>query len=151
MTRKDGKALCECPEHGLYQTSISVSKNFRAFCKKLGSKPNRSQGYYTSIELKVKRILDSLGLREGIDYVHNCRIKNGKRYYWLDFYLPLFKSVIRVNPKIWHSMWNRGSSDLDQKKFLLSNNLEVFDIDEKSKIEDIISLIKLLQEKYKIN
>lgn len=115
MTRKDGKAMLECPTHGLYETSIAVSKNFRLFCSKLGSKPNRESWYYTSSEFKVKRYLDKAGLVEGLDYFHNNRVPveiDGKeRYFWPDFTVPAKKLIIGASPAIWHRMWARNKAD----------------------------------------
>jgi len=145
MTRKDGKALCECPEHGLYQTSIAVSKQFRMFCSKIASKPNRSQSYYTSLEKKVKQILDKLGYRAGVDYIHNCLIPNGRHKYYVDFYLPMLRLVIECNGSVWHNLWARRDSDKRKREFLESLNLKYIEIDEKTykTIEDILKQLKV--------
>ncbi len=144
-----GYAYMECKEHGLFKTSVKVSKNFRKFCSKIAKKPNRSPYYYTSTEKKVKDILDKAKYIEGIDYLHNVRIKDTTRktkkggpiYYWLDFYIPKEELVISVNPTIWHRMWQREKSDNKKIKFLESLGLKVISIDEKS-LNDIKRYIK---------
>ena len=138
MSRKDGKAMLECPEHGLYETSIATSKNFRKFCAKLGSAPNRSPTYYTSSESKVKRYLVNHGLVEGLDFFHNARIGpfvNGNKkkvYYWCDFVVPSKKLVIEASPEIWHKMWNREDADLRKAKFLGQLGWTLMNLNEKA-------------------
>jgi len=136
----NGYAFMECKEHGLFKTSVKVSKNFRKFCSKIAKKPNRSPYYYTSSEKKIKDILDKAKYIEGIHYFHNVRVKDTTRknkrggpiYYWLDFYIPEERLVICVNPTIWHRMWSREKSDNKKNKFLESLGLKVIEIDEKS-------------------
>lgn len=135
MTRKDGKAMCECPTHGLYETSIAVSKNFRLFCSKLGSAPNRSQGYYTSSEFRVKRYLDNHGQMEGLDYVHNARVPvvmdGKKRYFWPDFIVYSKRLIIGASPHIWHQMWARNNADDRFSDYMKGLGWEVINLDEK--------------------
>jgi endogenous inhibitor of DNA gyrase (YacG/DUF329 family) len=134
----NGYAIMECKKHGLFKTSVKVSKNFRKFCSKIAKKSNRSPIYYTSFEKRIKNILDKFGYREGLDYFHNVRIKDTTRktkkgqpiYYWLDFLIPLENLVIEASPKIWHRMWNRESSDKKKIKFLESLGLTVITITE---------------------
>lgn len=133
MHTKDGYAYMLCKNCKVqYKTSTKVSANFRKFCSKIASKPNKSQSYYTSLELKVKRILLKLGYREGIDFIHNCMIPNGKVKYYVDFYLPKESLVIECSPSIWHNMWNREESDRRKMEFLMSEGLNVLEVDEKS-------------------
>jgi len=140
LSRKDGKAMCECPKDGLFETSIGVSKNFRKFCSRIARKPNRSPVYYTSMEYKIKKILENLGLIEGLDFWHNVRVKFNEKYYtWLDFYIPRKNLIIRASPSIWHVRWSRGDADDRIRKFLESKSLLVLDITEKTfNIEKVI-------------
>jgi len=135
MTRRDGKAMCECREHGLYETSIAVSKNFRLFCAKLGSAPNRDPHYYTSSEERVQRFLERRGLKEGLDYFHNSRVAvevDGKRrYFWPDFVVPSKKIIIGASPHIWHQMWARNHADDRFSEAMKKLDWEVINLDEK--------------------
>jgi len=96
-----------CNEHGLFEVDIKKSLNFRKYCSELGSKPNRSPFYYTSLEEKTKKALDKLK----IVYFHNVGIELEGHKYYLDFYLPLYNTVIGVNPSIWHKIGDRDKSD----------------------------------------
>jgi len=122
-----GKSFMECKEHGIFEIDNKRSLNFRKFCSKLGSKPNRSQSYYTSTEERIKGYLDRRRLIEGIDYVHNCKIKNPNKqtYYWIDFLFHTRKIAIEVSPLIWHCMWGREKSELDKIKYLKSLGFKV--------------------------
>lgn len=149
LTRHDGKAMLECPEHGLFETSIATSKNFRTFCAKLGSAPNRSPTYYTSSEGVVQRFLVRQGLREGLDFFHNARVgpfindKNHKVYFWCDFVVPKYTLILEASPRIWHKMWNRGQAD-NRKELCLGNlGWKVINLDEK----DLHQLNKIRKEK----
>lgn len=124
---------CKCQ----YKTSTAVSANFRKFCSKVGSKPNRSPTYYTSSEEKVRRFLKNRGLLEGLDFFHNSRIgpfineNENKVYYWCDFVIPEKKLVIEVSPSVWHKMWNRESADERKNKILEDLGWEVIHLNEK--------------------
>ena len=137
MARKDGKAMLECPQHGLFETSIATSKNFRKFCQKLGSAPNRNPTYYTSSEQRVKRFLVNHKMKEGLDFFHNSRIGpfiNGNKrkvYYWCDFVIPSKKLVLEASPAIWHKMWNRNEADERKTKFLGQLGWTVYNLNEK--------------------
>jgi len=135
LTRKDGKALCECPKCGLYETSIAVSKNFRKFCQKLGSAPNREPTYYTSSEERVKRYLEHNGLREGLDFFHNNRVlilmNEKRRYFWPDFVIPSKKLIIGASPHIWHMLWSRNGADERFSAYMKSLGWKVIHLDEK--------------------
>jgi len=147
LSRKDGKAMCECSKDGLFETSIGVSKNFRKFCSKIARKPNRSPIYYTSFEYKIKRILENLGLIEGLDFWHNVRVKfNNKSYTWLDFYIPRKDIIVRASPSVWHKMWSRGTADDRIKLFLESKGLNVIDITEKN-YKESFELLDILIKK----
>jgi len=132
LINSKGRAMMECPKHGLYETKIAVSKNFRIFCSKVAKQPNRSQSYYTKSEQKVKDFLEKNGYREGIDFIHNARVKLNNRYYWLDFYIPRERLVIEVSPKIWHQMWNRQESDKTKYQILKANGLRVVEVHDKN-------------------
>jgi len=140
LVNSKGIAMMKCDTHGLYETSVDVSKDFRIFCSKVAKKHTRSQGYFTSGEKKIRKILLNLGLREGIDYMHNVRVKNGRTYYWLDFYFPKLDLSLPYNPKIWHSLWNRAESDKRKHKFLLDNGIKEISITNRNmnKIPEII-------------
>jgi len=134
MHNRDGIAYMLCKKCNIqYKTSCRVSANFRKFCQKLGSKPNRTQGYYTSSEIKIKKYLNHLGLIEGKDYIHNCRFKNihNNCYYWVDFYLPFEKLIVEASPSVWHKMWGREKSDKKKVIYLTSLNLTVIILNEK--------------------
>ena len=131
---KKGYAYCLCPNcKTQYKTSTKVSINFRKFCSKVASEPNRSQLHYSSLEKKVKDILDSFGYREGIDYIHNVAMRNGKSIYYVDFYIPSESKVIECNGTIWHELWGRKESDKRKIKFLKDNGLTVIIVTEKTK------------------
>lgn len=132
MVTKTGISMMECKEHGLYQTSNKVSKNFRKFCSKIASHPNRSQSYYTPLEAKVRDILLGAGYKIGKDFIHNCLFRNCKSIYFVDFYLPREDLILECSPKIWHSLWNRRASDEKKYKFLSDLGLKVVEVDEKN-------------------
>jgi len=141
MYNRKGYAYMLCSKCGVqYKTSTKVSANFRKLCSRVAKKPNRTQGYYTPIEKKIKQLLDKNGYREGIDYIHNCRVRNGKSYYWLDFYIPSEHLVIEVDPKIWHTRWNREESDKRKYTFLKEQGLNVISVTEKDykRIEEVL-------------
>jgi len=133
MHNRDGYAFMLCSKCNVqYKTSTRVSASFRKFCSKVARQPNRDPTYYTSTEKKVKKLLDEFKYREGLDYFHNVRVKNGKRYYWLDFVIPLEHKVIEVSPSIWHRMWNRQSSDKRKYQFLQNNDFTVIEVNERN-------------------
>jgi hypothetical protein len=129
--------MLECPEHGLFETSIATSKNFRTFCAKLGSAPNRSPTYYTSSEGVVQRFLVKQGLNEGLDFFHNARVgpflNNNKHkiYFWCDFVVPKHILILEASPRIWHRMWNREQADNRKELFLGNLGWKVINLDEK--------------------
>jgi len=101
---------CKCEIHGEWKVSFLRSFKFRRLCSIAASKPNKDSRYYTPPEVRAKKILDSMGLRENIDYYHNKRIRVGKgRYYYPDF-IVFDKIVFGVDPSIWHTMWNRDDN-----------------------------------------
>lgn len=138
MHSRDGFAYMICPKCNVqYKTSVAVSANFRKFCSKVGSAPNRSPSYYTSSEEKVRYFLQNRGLLEGLDFFHNARVgpfkneKNRKVYYWVDFAIPKYKLIIEVSPNVWHRLWNREEAD-ERKNIILTNlGWKVIHLDEK--------------------
>ena len=131
---KKGYAYCLCPNcKTQYKTSTRISINFRKFCSKIASEPNRSQLHYSSLEKKVKKILDKFGYREGIDYIHNVAMRNGRSIYYIDFYIPRENKVIECNGTVWHDLWNRRASDKRKLKFLEEQGLRVIIVTEKTK------------------
>jgi len=146
-----GKAIMRCPTHGLFETDVKKSLRFRKICSRIAKNMKRTQGSYSSLEKKFKKFLDELHFREGIDYIHNCRVKNNDRYYWLDFYFPRTTIgkpvVIEINPRLWHNRWNREKSDNSKTEFLESNGVLVFnllpkDLDNVSKIRNFLSFLR---------
>ncbi|MHA1290750.1 MAG: hypothetical protein ACTSPB_25480, partial [Candidatus Thorarchaeota archaeon] len=119
---EDGYAYMCCPADGVFRTSIRVSFNFRKFCSKIASKPNRDPSYYTPGENKIRKLLIDKGLKEGKDFHHNYKFEivanNRKRHYWVDFYLKDYGVVLEYSPSIWHRMWNREKSDRMKYKLL---------------------------------
>jgi len=116
MHSKEGFAFMLCKKCKVqYKTSTAVSANFRKFCSKLGSAPNRSPTHYTSAEQTVQRYLEKRGLREGLDFTHNTRVKvkmdNKSRFFWPDFVIPAKKLIVGASPHIWHQMWARNNAD----------------------------------------
>ena len=148
LTRKDGKAMLECPNHGLFETSIATSKNFRIFCAKLGSAPNRSPTYYTSSEAVIQRFLVNQGLKEGLEFFHNSRVGpflNGNKhkvYFWCDFVVPKYHLILEASPRIWHKLWNREQGDNRKELFLGNLGWKVINLDEK----DLNQLNKIRKE-----
>lgn len=135
MSRKDGKAMLECPKDGLFETNIATSKNFRKFCAKLGSAKNRDPHYYTSAEEKIKRYLENRGLVEGLDFTHNTRISvkidSKNRYFWPDFVIHFKKLMVGASPEIWHRMWARNNADERFTEAMKILGWEVLNLDEK--------------------
>jgi transcription elongation factor Elf1 len=133
-----GYAFMICSKCGhMYKTSNKVSLNFREFCSKVASEPNRSQGYYTKGEEEIRKYLESIGMIEGLDFIHNCRVKNGSSYYWLDFYLPRLNLALEYSPEVWHRMWNRQTSDERKKFFLENHGIELIDVQDVKDLEGV--------------
>jgi len=134
MYSRDGYAYMLCSKCGVqYKTSTRVSANFRKFCHKIAKKPNRSQSYYTSSELKIRKILEENGYVQGKDFFHNIMFEKDKKHkYWVDFIIPEEKLIIEASPSVWHKMWNRNSSDNSKYKFLESLGYTIVEVDEKN-------------------
>jgi len=76
---------------------------FRLFSKEVADSYYKN-GKWSSLEVKMKQMLESLGLAEKEDYWHNFKLENPSQThtYELDFFLPNFKLVIECDGKIWH-------------------------------------------------
>ena len=125
--------LCECETHGKWKTNFLRSFSFRRLCSIVARKPNKDPSFYTKPELKIKRILDKLGLEENKDYYHNKRIKVKKgKYYYPDFLILKDdkREVIECSPRIWHSRWNRD--DEGKKNYFLNKNYEYLSLSDKT-------------------
>jgi G:T-mismatch repair DNA endonuclease (very short patch repair protein) len=138
MHDREGFALMLCETCNCqYKTSTRVSANFRKFCQKLGSAPNRSPTYYTSSEGIVQRFLVKQGLKEGLDFFHNARVgpflndNKHKVYFWCDFVVPKYTLILEASPRIWHKMWNREEADKRKESFLGKLGWKVISLDEK--------------------
>jgi len=151
------RAIMKCPIHGLYEVNIDRSLHFREFCSKIASHSNKSRDYYTSTERKILKILRELGYKEGFDFIHNVRFKNGKKYYWGDFYFPNKELILEVSPAIWHKMWGRRVSEETKKIFFKKHGITVIEITEpllnasqkllKRALKNILDNIHGIQEK----
>jgi len=69
-------------------------------------------GKWSKSELKVKKILEKLGLTENLDYWHNFKIKSPLGgIFELDFYLPKWKLVLECD-SFWHDIGESKEKDL---------------------------------------
>ena len=75
----------------------------------------------TSIELKVKKQLDYYGIR----YIQQKHINDGDRNYYLDFYLPEFKTVLECNGDYWHNKEERKQRDKMLKQYVESTGRKI--------------------------
>ena len=128
-------AVCECEIHGEWRVSFLRSFKFRKLCSIAASKPTKSPEYYTPPEMKVKEILDRLGLK----YDHNRRFRDEEHntYYYPDFivYLNPTSLVIGVSPSIWHERWNRAESERRKKEYFRKLGYTFIDLTEKNERE----------------
>ena len=68
-------------------------------------------GKWSKSEIKVKNILDKMGLVEEIDYWHNFRLKSPLGgIFELDFYLPKWNLVIECD-SFWHDLGESKAKD----------------------------------------
>lgn len=81
---------------------------------KAGHKSTKNGEYLkpSSIEIKVKEQLDYFGIK----YIQQKRINDGKRNYFLDFYIPSLKLVIECNGDYWHSLEDKKERDRKLEK-----------------------------------
>ena len=77
------------------------------------------QAKVSSIELKVKRQLEELGIR----FIHQKQIADGK--FILDFYIPSMKLVIECNGDYWHNLEYRKQRDRELKEYVLSTGRDI--------------------------
>lgn len=75
----------------------------------------------TNIELKVKEQLDYYGIR----YIQQKYINDGDRNYYLDFYLPEFKTVLECNGDYWHNKEERKQRDKMLKQYVESTGRKI--------------------------
>lgn len=75
----------------------------------------------TSIELKVKEQLDMIGIR----YIQQKRINDGKRNYFLDFYIPSLKLVLECNGDYWHNLPEKKERDKALKEYVESTGRRI--------------------------
>lgn len=77
------------------------------------------QAKVSSIELKVKRQLEELGVR----FIHQKQIADGK--FILDFYIPSIKLVVECNGDYWHNLEDRKQRDRELKEYVLSTGRDI--------------------------
>jgi len=71
----------------------------------------RQNGEWSSSEIKLKNILEKMGLLENLDYWHNFKVLSPlKGEYKLDFYLPRWKTVIECD-SFWHDIGESRERD----------------------------------------
>lgn len=77
--------------------------NFRLHAK-LTADNYHENGGWSSFELAMKEILESMGLKEDEDWYHGFKLHNeaGTGYFELDFLLPEWNLVIEVDSDLWH-------------------------------------------------
>ena len=75
----------------------------------------------TSIELKVKEQLDMIGIR----YIQQQRINDGKRNYFIDFYIPSLKLVLECNGDYWHNLPEKKERDKALKEYVESTGRRI--------------------------
>lgn len=75
----------------------------------------------SSIELKVKEDLDFYEIR----YIQQKRVSNGKRNFYLDFYIPSLKLVIECNGDYWHNLPEKKQRDKELKKYVESTGRKI--------------------------
>jgi len=138
---KDGYAFMLCPEcKTQFKTSTKASINFRKFCSRIATGGNISQTKYSSLEKKVRRILEKKGYVQGRDFLHNVLIENGRRKYYVDFLLYRKNMVLECNGSIWHKLWNRKESDKRKIEYLKSLGFKILIVDEKNYEEELEEL-----------
>lgn len=121
-----------------------MNKNFANFVRLVQKRRKENQNY-TPEELIVERELENRGLKKGIDFYHNFRIKQPKGYFWLDFYLPKKRIDIEVNGKIWHKL--NLEKDKRRDAFLKRKRITVVRINS-DKIRDK-SFIKIIENLFR--
>lgn len=75
----------------------------------------------SSIEIKVKKQLDKLGIK----YIQQKRVFNGERYFFLDFYIPILKLTIECNGDYWHSLPEKIERDNKLKQYVESTGRKI--------------------------
>lgn len=80
-----------------------------------------SNGKWSNLEEKMRKMLESLGLEMDKDFYHNWKLNNEDRsgYFTLDFLLPDYKKVIECDGVVWHeSLGNVEEKDKRRDKWL---------------------------------
>lgn len=96
---------------------------------------------YSQPELQMKKLLDEMSLKEGVDYIpHNRKLIPP---YEVDFYFPKQKLAIEISPSYYHSS-DTKEKDYHFNKFLALSmqNVElitVFDWHDQTKMKEMIS------------
>ncbi len=103
--------------------SLDWKTRFRIIASK-ASMRNRDPSSYSTTELPIRNELLNLGLREGIDFIHEYRVLGykGERkqnvYFWLDFYIPSLKLAIEADGEIWHTFFDTARRDRKRDRLL---------------------------------
>jgi very-short-patch-repair endonuclease len=96
--------------------SLDWKTRFRIIASK-ASLRNRDPTFYSTTELPIRKGLLNLGLKEGVDFIHEYRVLGykGERkqnvYFWLDFYIPSLKLAIEADGEIWHRFFHTAKRD----------------------------------------
>lgn len=75
----------------------------------------------SSIEIKVKEQLDYFGIK----YIQQKRVFDGKRNYFLDFYIPSLKLVVECNGDYWHNLPDKKVRDKQLKEYVKSTGRRI--------------------------
>lgn len=75
----------------------------------------------SSLEIKVKEQLDMIGIR----YIQQKRINDGKRNYFLDFYIPSLKLVLECNGDYWHNLPDKIERDKSLEEYVKSTGRNI--------------------------
>ncbi len=97
----------------MYFNSLSEKQKAEK-CKHLIDNRGTTKKLDTKIELKVESQLNELNIK----YIKQKKLYDGKRNYFVDFYIPSLKLVIECNGDYWHSLPNRIQRDKDLKEYV---------------------------------
>jgi len=100
---------------------------FRLYCKKTmdGYEAN---GKWSQYERKAKSLLESIGIKERVHYLHNFKIQNKEQtgYYSIDMFFFLPKVALEFDGSVWHGkMGNAHSKDYRKDEWLKSLGIRV--------------------------
>ncbi len=110
------------------------------------------KGKWTSQEIKLRKILENLGLKLKKDFFHNYKLQNSNQtgYYSLDFLLPKQRLVIEINGSLWHEYLDGvKEKDLERDKWLNNLGFQVLRIKSEEIDRNPLKIKKLLLEKVK--